>query len=243
MNRKNSIAVAKGPSPLVRARFWPDMLLRHDDMELLSDYPRDLSRLLFRSLFGQGVLCGLAVGLDENGPALTVKAGVALNDSGDPILVPRDQRVDLKDGNPPSDVASLWVVLCATARCASPRAGACQDDDEPTPYTRESHGFEIHVLTAPPDDASPSQASDPPNNNDCRCADPSNSLYEGHYEGLYQPPRGENSDCVLLARLTRDGASWKVDHKVRRFARPVLMRDPLAEDAAAPTPETQGSDA
>jgi hypothetical protein len=55
MNNSNvTIPGIKGTSKLVRPRFGPGMLLQHEDLELLNTYTRDLSRLLFGSLFGWG---------------------------------------------------------------------------------------------------------------------------------------------------------------------------------------------
>lgn len=252
MSRKNSIAVTAGVSEPVRARFWPDMLLRHDDMEALSAYPRDLSRLLLRSLFGCGVLSGLAVKLDNFGPSLIVEAGVALTDSGDPILVPGGQRVEVKKED--AGKGPLWVVLCGTTKCDSPRAAARHDDDEPTPCTRERQGFEIHVLTSNLKSGGGDRSIPQPKVTDCKCVDPAHPLYEGHYAGLYRPSCEEDPNCVLLAQITRVGDDWKVDHKVRRFVRPVLMRDPVvaeeeaqlasgAKGAGAATPTKQAKDA
>ena len=59
MNANNQpLARAKGTSTLVRAKFGPGMLLQHDDLEQLNVYTRELNRLMFRSLFGCGVVCG-----------------------------------------------------------------------------------------------------------------------------------------------------------------------------------------
>jgi hypothetical protein len=57
----NQFGCAAGTSTLTRATFSPGMLLQHADLEQLNSYTRDLSRLLFKSLFGCGVICGLKV--------------------------------------------------------------------------------------------------------------------------------------------------------------------------------------
>src|ERR1044071_3859097 len=91
MNKSNTTLTSqKGMSTLARAKFAPGMLLQHEDLEQLNNYTRDLSRLMFRSLFGCGVICGLVVtSKPECGKLkITVAAGLALSCSGDPIEVP-----------------------------------------------------------------------------------------------------------------------------------------------------------
>src|SRR5258708_32128219 len=79
-----------GNSSLVRPRFSPGLLLRDDDLRQGVDYTRDLSRLLFRSLFGCGVVCGLEVSATFSCGKLIVMvaAGVALDCLGDPVYGP-----------------------------------------------------------------------------------------------------------------------------------------------------------
>src|SRR3954469_11600300 len=84
-----------GMSELVRAKFGPGMLLEHRDLEQLNSYTRELSRLLFRSFFGCGVVCGLVVTWDENCDKLhiTVGPGLALDGQGEPVYVPESHRL------------------------------------------------------------------------------------------------------------------------------------------------------
>ena len=57
----NIVKQVEGKSTLVRPRFSTGLLLRDDDLTVGVDYTRELSRLLFQSLFGCGVVCGLRV--------------------------------------------------------------------------------------------------------------------------------------------------------------------------------------
>src|SRR5258707_4981301 len=94
MTSNNQIVVsAKGVSTLARAKFGPGMLLQHDDLEQINVYTRELNRLMFRSLFGCGVVCGLVVEATEDCGIVTVMvgSGLALDCQGNPIYVPQAQ--------------------------------------------------------------------------------------------------------------------------------------------------------
>jgi hypothetical protein len=261
----NIVNLAKGTSNLVRPRFSPGLLLRDDDLTTGVDYTRDLSRLLFRSLFGCGVVCGLEVTAEEKCGKLlvTVASGVALNGMGDPVHVPRltEVLVDPTCGKPIPP--KIWVVLCRTEKCCAPRTTVCgcDEEDSASVCTREQDGFEIRLVQAvqercaclckekslPPPPAPRSTDGSQPTNreekHDCWCADPCDPCYRAHYDGdcgceCCDP------NCVVLAVLinaaadkeyaksdaaqkaAKSGNPWIANHSVRRFVRPVLMRDP-----------------
>lgn len=258
----NIVDVVKGPSTLVRPRFSPGLLLRDDDLRAGVDYTRDLSRLLFRSLFGCGVVCGLEVtSVVECGKLIvTVKDGLALNCVGDPIHVPEAKSVTIDPtcGRPIPD--TVWVTLCRTAKCCAPRSAACACDEEDggSVCTREHDQFEINVTTEPgkclcnkmtrPKE---SERTSYQREKDCWCADPCLDCHKNHYQGVCGCECCDD-DCVVLAVLEKTAkseaatgqghpapggsgtgttagaaAEWIVNHSVRRFVRPVLMRDPL----------------
>jgi hypothetical protein len=218
------------------------MLLLHEDLEQLNVYTRELNRLVFRSLFGCGVVCGLVVTTEQKcgQGRITVGAGLALTCDGDPIYVPRDQSLAIDEECDPNLKSPLWVVLCATVKCCAPRTSMCpSDDDETTPLcTREREGWEIRVVSEepkcvcrckPPDDSKETVLKE----TECKCLAPITDCYEDHYEGKCSCEcpdcTGGCCDCVLLARLERPDPAqpeWTADHRVRRFVRPVLMRDP-----------------
>src|SRR3954452_1382938 len=107
------LARAKGPSTLARAKFGPGMLLQHDDLEQLSVYTRDLNRLMFRSLFGCGVVCGLVVVTGKtkcDDLLVTVGCGLALDCSGDPVYVPSPQSIEIEPACISNETKKLWVV-------------------------------------------------------------------------------------------------------------------------------------
>lgn len=249
-----TVPSVKGPSSLARSKFGPGMLLQHDDLEQLNTYTRDLSRLLFRSLLGCGVICGLVVKVKEDcgKVTVTIDAGVALGGGGDPIHVPKLQTVVLDEHCSPSLPSTFWVVLCGFSRACAPRTAMCPSDEDETSSTstRERDWFEVKLVKDTPkcscqcerkksgkDDVQESDADEDPEDEkeSCFCASPTDACYAAHYRGecgcdCHDCSGGGNCDCVVLAKLTRAGENpWKVNHSVRRLIRPVLMRDYQAE--------------
>ncbi len=268
MNTNDRVGIYKGTSTLERARFGPGMLLQHDDLEKLNTYTRDLSRLLFQSFFGCGVVCGLIVTAKEDCGKLRVNvtAGLALACSGDPVYVPTDETF-LTDEKLDKEITTLWVVLCGTKKCCAPRVATCAtDDDEATSdCTREKDTYEIRVLRKRPDCVCgcPEQPKSQNQTNqnsllpgkadegDCKCVKPYKPVptcYDKHYDGECGCNCGKctgcDCQCIVLALLnkpTDETLPWKTDHSVRSFKRPVLMRDPQVEREQTPTkpPATQ----
>jgi len=249
MNTNNQpVARAKGPSTLARAKFGPGMLLQHDDLEQLNIYTRELNRLMFRSLFGCGVVCGLVVSTQVKCGKVIVKvgSGLAIECQGDPIYVPKPQDVVLDENCDPDIPSPLWVVLCGTEKCCAPRTSMCASDEDEAPSvcTRERDYFEIRIVRSRPRCACSCPEPDPDDptqallDDMCKCVNPEHKCYVDHYAGKCGCNCEDGAecgcDCVLLARLERTGNDpehpvWTVDHRVRRFVRPVLMRDPQVE--------------
>ena len=270
----------RGHSSLVRPKYSAGLLLQDDDLTAGVSYTRNLSRLMFRTLFGCGVLCGLRVGIPEDDPCggvrIPVAKGVALGCVGDPIEVPSDQSV-LVDSCAKPVPDTLWIAVRHVETCCVPRTAQCppDDDEPPSTCTRERDGFEIKVFECRPcgcgcprlerkstgtadddgdadaDDAvaapancPPEQAPEPDKSDDtdpCLCNQrtgtygPNNELsacYHKHYQGECSC---DCCDCewIILAVATLKNEEWTVDHSVRRFVRPVLMRDPVVADERA----------
>ena len=77
---KTSVGVLEWP------RYSPGLILEDSDLTAAVDYTRALNRLLFRSLFGCGVVCGLTVSVGTDcGLQVTVAPGLALDGCGDPL--------------------------------------------------------------------------------------------------------------------------------------------------------------
>jgi hypothetical protein len=215
MTNPNTLARERGDSTLVWPKFGAGMLLQHEDLEQANTYTRELNRLLFRSLFGCGVVCGLVVSVREHCGQLmiTVGAGVALDCKGDAIHVPTPVDFPLDDacGEKISGVEHMWVLLCGVTKTCAPRSAMCADDDSddaPPLYTRVRAGYEIRVVTSPPSCVCRKQPSD---------CDPCASTGCGNCE----------CECVLLAQLNKiDNLQWTSSHLERRFVRPVILDDP-----------------
>jgi hypothetical protein len=245
------LGTAAGTGTLMLPQFAPGMLLQSDDLAALGTYSRELSRLMFRTLFGCGVICGLKVTVlwKCDKLVITIDPGVALDCCGDPIQVSATQSITIDTECDPDFPTSLYVVLCEKNKCCAPRPAMCASDNgDSTPVcTREKYGFEIRVVKDRPDCACGCPDPDETKllNSACHCANPDRECYRDHYQGVCGCDCcGGGSDCtcdcncVLLARLTqdpRDPQSWSADHRVRRFVRPVLIEDPLvrAEEEAA----------
>lgn len=263
------VVVKKGPSTLARAKFGPGMLLQHDDLEQLNVYTRELNRLMFRSLFGCGVACGLVVSTDVKCGKVnvTVGSGLALDCQGDPIYVPQPQSICVDEECDPNIPSPLWVVLCGTEKCCAPRTSMCSSDDDETASvcTRERDGFEIRIMRSRPQCTCSCPDADSyvgayearrrEHHSECWCANPNDPCYRDHYAGKCgcdcEDCEACDCNCVLLARLERDDRLddkyeypvWKADHRVRRFIRPVLMRDPQVqiEEKKRKRPNEQGA--
>src|SRR5436305_1016175 len=116
---------------LERPRYSPGLILEDSDLTLAVDYTRSLSRLLFRNLFGCGVICGLTVKIEtECTFDVTVAPGLALDGCGDPIQLPGPVKISLdkKDDNI-AKPNSFWVILCGKEKPCEPRAMVCEADD------------------------------------------------------------------------------------------------------------------
>ena len=111
---------------LERPRYSPGLILEDSDLTSAVDYTRSLSRLLFRNLFGCGVICGLTVKIDTDcGLNVTVSPGLALDGCGDPVQLPSPVTIafDKKKAEQiTKDASPFWVTLCGKEKMCQPRA-------------------------------------------------------------------------------------------------------------------------
>jgi hypothetical protein len=259
-----------GLSSLIRPHFTEGLLLQDDDLTAGVTYTRALSRMMFRTMLGCGVLCGLRVKpptLECGKLKIDVEKGIAIDCLGDPVELSRAVTIDIDECTETIE-DELWIGLRQKEKCCAPRTAACSpDEDEPASVcTRERDGFELCVFSkrppcacgcaalapastdvtvTPPPPApvpptpglgSPAAASTEPApetrpapNTPCLCNQRTakGACYHEHYQGEC-PCDCCECEWIVLAKATRDAeGEWDVDHSVRRFVRPVLMRDPL----------------
>jgi hypothetical protein len=143
-----------GTGTLERPRYSAGLLLEDNDLTAAVDYTRNMMRLMFRSLFGCGVICGLDVNAEltcnDTKIEVTVGKGVALDCMGNPIEIPKDVPItyDLDCKKPPP---SLWVVVCYCEKCCRPRDVSCASDETGhLVKTRIVDGFEVRLYDTRP---------------------------------------------------------------------------------------------
>jgi hypothetical protein len=155
--------------------------------------------------------------------------------------------------------------------CAPRVATCSSDEDEATSdCTREKDTYEIRVsrklpdcicsCTEQPEGRSANEEQSANNQhgaveavkaNACRCVTPDQpnwACYEEHYKGECGCNCGKCSgcdcQCIVLAVLNKPDKPtdpWKPNHSVRRFIRPVLMRDPQIEKDKHPSEAAEAS--
>lgn len=243
---------------LERPRYSPGLILEDSDLTSAVDYTQTLNRLLFRNLFGCGVICGLTVSVKkECGLEITVAPGLALDGCGDPVEVPKPLTITLDPNEverlesqerPASEGerAKFWVVLCGKEKMCAPRSLVCESDelDGVTQPTRIRALAEVSLAFVRPEcvcDCGPQEqpavhnANMPPPEVEVDC----HRDHETRVECVPDCGCGTACACgccVLLASVefgtgpTRQSA-WIVAHRgVRRFIRPKLLPDPADRD-------------
>lgn len=151
MTSDKPLKTAEGRGSLVRPRFTPGLLLLDEDLTAGVDYTRELSRLLFRNLFGCGVICGLKVsGLEAAGRCLTVDVdcGLALDCAGDPVQVRQPQSQTIAATCDQALPAAVWVALRRCEHDCMPRELTCPPEagGQSAVKTRKIDCYEIAVL-------------------------------------------------------------------------------------------------
>src|SRR5262245_26027931 len=100
-------------SSLVRPKYSPGLLLQDDDLTAAVSYTRNLSRLMFRTLFGCGVLCGLRVHpptLECGKLCFDIDKGNALTCLGDPVEVGAAQQLCIDTCETPLP-CRIWLAV------------------------------------------------------------------------------------------------------------------------------------
>lgn len=236
---------------LERPRYSPGLILEDGDLTAAVNYTQSLNRLLFRNLFGCGVICGLNVSAVRDCGVLqvTVTAGLALDGCGDPIQVPGPVTVAIGKAKlaemekDPTKPGRFWVILCGREKPCAPRPLLCETDeyDGAAQPTRIRALSEVSIVFDPPDCA-------------CKCQEPKPREPDatGRTDDVHHTPCQYDHEtrldcapdcgcgtacacgcCVLLAYVEgkpgKPPAPWAWTAKlkdVRRFIRPKLIVEP-----------------
>lgn len=144
----------KGKSSLIRPVFSPGLLLQDNDLTDTVDYMRNMTRLLFRSFFGCGVVCGLkVVAAEECGKLkIAVAKGVALDCEGNPIEIPSGSNIDVDLTCSVAPPTQLWVAVRRIELTCGMREIMCapEDDETTSAATRNRDGYEIKLFSEQP---------------------------------------------------------------------------------------------
>jgi hypothetical protein len=170
MTKSTLLKKHSGLATLQRPRFSSGLLLDAEDLTASVDYTRNMMRLMFRSFFGCGVICGLDVkatrlckgGLIE----VRVSPGVALDCRGNPIEIAKATTVLYEPGrdcDPDPTSGRIWVTVCYDEKCCRPRDISCSsDEDAHVVQTRSHDGFEIKLYDRRPACACSCEVGEPP---------------------------------------------------------------------------------
>ncbi len=132
-----------------RPSFFAGQLLTEDDLRSLVDYVVGKNRLHNRYLFGNGVVCGLAVTCHPcGGGKVTVSSGYALDCCGNDILLPCPEEVDFR-----ALLRDLRKRQLAGYDCGDP----CEDKDG----VRRHYGLYLTYRETPGDPVAPYDSGDP----------------------------------------------------------------------------------
>jgi hypothetical protein len=179
-NQDKPLTSKSGTSSLLRPTFSPGLVLEDDDLNAGVTYTREFTRLMFRSLFGCGVICGLTVSgkqLCASKWQFSVSKGLALDCMGNPIELPSDVSVEYApdcDGFDPP----VWIAVCYSEKCCRPKEVTCSSSSDASPQpTRIRSGYEVKVYSklpkcachCPTEDDNPTP---PPTDGCCDDADP-----------------------------------------------------------------------
>ena len=211
---KTKPAICQGKSSLQRPNYASGLLLEDEDLSAAVAYTRGAMRLMLRSLFGCGVVCGLKVTAELicHGSVLkyTVAKGVALDCAGDLIHVTEERSCELDPDCAPFD-PTLYVTLCYTETTCRPRDISCSPgDDAQIVQTRIQEGWEIKL-----------SKTQPPCACSCLPAPPPGTL-----------PPGSLSDCGCGG-----GNPAAVEERRRAEALANAPASPTEQGAAAETPK------
>jgi hypothetical protein len=248
MNNNTLLTAQPGAASLVRPRYSPGLLLEDTDLTSAVDYSRNMIRLLARSLFGCGVICGLRISAslicEKRKLQVIVHSGVALDCQGNPIEVPRDVTL-IYDPQCKRFPETVWVAVCYSEQCCMPADVSCCDaDSDKVVHRRSQAAFEIRLYEqAPACGCTCEKPGDKPEKKDPNacCGDHANELaahsrkdsddrtvdlcdcYRDHLEG--KCACACDCTCVVLGKfnVNLDQQDLTPSYAPRRDVRPMLV--------------------
>jgi hypothetical protein len=219
MSTQKELSTACGLGTLERPLYSAGLLLEDTDLTSAVDYTRQLTKMLFSSLFGCGVICGLRVGArlicEDRKLEITIGKGLGLDCFGNPIEVPGLQTITFDpdcDPFPPN----IWVVACHVDKECAPRELSCGcDTGQDRAFTRHRSGFKIKVYKSMPSDACSCEKPQPDDRGKTRrcCGDdddvddgntndakPEQDCYDDHMNGICACDCGCN--CIVIGKIS-----------------------------------------
>lgn len=154
-NANKTLVNKCGRGSLVRPLYFPGLLLEDEDLTTAVSYTQNSLRLVLRSLFGCGVVCGLAMEAkyicNQRKVQIIVHKGVGLDCEGNIIDVRQDETLEYDPGCETMP-EKLWVSVCYTAKACMPANVSCSEEDDDKVVDRRSFdGYDIRVYKQMPE--------------------------------------------------------------------------------------------
>jgi hypothetical protein len=219
----------------VRPRFFAGQLLTEDDLGLLGSYVVEKSRLHNRSLFGQGVVCGLMVTCDPcGGGSVTVQPGYALDCCGNDLVVNCAQTVDVNGlvkrlriertggvdcGDPCSDEKARRQDTSSSLSSSAGHGRGGDDDDQPPVLPPAEYCLYLRYCEQATDPVSPYATDDPCGAQACEAT----RIREGFTFELRCRTCDEKEPDNLFSRIKECLGNLVTTEKTARSARSALL--------------------
>lgn len=139
--------------PIERNRYFHGKMLTARDLEAEQEYYNNKRRLINRSLFGAGVVCGLGVYLNDD-TSFSVETGLALDYSGREIVVtsPIIRKLQMIEGfEALSGHEQAYLCLEYEEQMREPVNNIGVADDHSQQFNKIEEGFRLYLDTAEPD--------------------------------------------------------------------------------------------
>lgn len=143
-------------SSLLRPIYCAGHLLEEDDLNVGVAYTRDLMRLVLKSMFGCGVICGLKITVTptckDQKRLIEIAKGVALDGMGNVIELPKRWSYEYDPGCDKPFPKRIWVTVCYHEKCCRPKDAACcsSDDDGAAKDSRVRAGYQVRLYDVAP---------------------------------------------------------------------------------------------